>query len=965
MSLAEIASEVGVAVPCAGNLPLDLDDPHAVWFIAAGAADLFVVEHREGVGQSAPRHLLRATAGRLLPGIALPGADATLRLTAKGLPGAVLKRLPAAELDRVRDGELAEQVDAWLADVSATLSRYAVHRPTPDALVEPGEPPETVAGCISARRGVAWVSAPTSGVALFLGLTDLAEGMSDRDATPHPMPLTAATWLTLSEAVPLSVRSSETLAKEGLLLEALTGFHRVAFAVDRLNRRLEVVDEANLARARATNRRVAEEGARRRLFNLYGLLDDRGREESDASLRDALRAIGRHEGIEFKWPQRAEVLDADALVGAVLDASGVRARRVRLASEDRWWIGDSGAMLGFRADDGRPVALLPGSLGHYLAVEPGARRKTRITAERAADLRPDAWTFYPVLPPTSAGPRDLWRLARKGLTADLARLVVAGLLGGLVMLLPAVMLGFVVGELIPTGESGLLVLVAAALAASALIGALLHVLQGMVLMRLEGRAASRMEAAFWERLLRLTPASLHRYPAGDLAMRGMTFQSLRDGVQGVVADAVLAVVFLSPALLLILSYDLVLGGVAMTIGLLSLTVTVALGLGQLSPFGRVVRAVRESAGRLFQLIGGIARLRVDGAEGSGFAVWARGYREQKEAELDVNALDEHLEGFSAAMPFLAAAVLLLAASRQPISVGNFLVVYAAFMVFQTAVARVGKSCSGVAALMPAFNQVRPLLAETPEASVTGESVERLRGEVRFDHVSFRYDPDGPLILDDVSIHANPGEFVAITGGSGAGKSTLFHLALGLVQPLAGALYYDGRDLAQLNVKQLRRQLGVVPQQVELMPDDLWDNVVGAREEATEDEVWEAARMAAVDREIKAMPMRMATAVGAGGSVLSGGESQRVVIAQALIRNPAVLLLDEATNWLDNNSQAQVMRNLAQLTSTRIVIAHRLSTLRQADRIYVMRSGKVVQEGSFAELEATEGDFRNLVRRQLT
>ena len=623
-------------------------------------------------------------------------------------------------------------------------------------------------------------------------------------------------------------------------------------------------------------------------------------------------------------------------------------------------------MLAFRAADGRPVALLPSALGRYRAVEPVAESSTRITAESAEDFSGDAWVFYRPLASARVDLRDLLQLAGKGLSVDLARYMAAGLLAGLVMLAPAVVVGFVADEVIPTGETALLYSVTAALAALGLVGALLHILKGMALMRLEGRAASRIEAAFWDRLLRLTPGFLQRYPAGDLAMRGMTFQTLRDAVQGVVADTVLSVVFLSPAVLLILVYDPALLGVIAAFGLLSLIVTVVMGIRQISPHGRVIQAVHRLAGRLFQLINGISKLRVDGAEGSAFAVWAGDCREQKQAELELGRLEEHLQAFSAALPFLTAAMLFLAVALQEpgtVTVGGFLVIFIGFTVFQAAVARLADSFGAVAAIMPALDQIRPFLAEPPETSVEGEPVGNLGGEVLFDHVTFRYDADGPLILDDVSIRARPGEFVAIAGESGAGKSTLFRLALGLEQPSSGSVYYDGRDLRHLNLKQLRRKIGVVPQEVRLHPEDIWDNIVGDNDVATAEDAWAAARIASVDKEIAAMPMGMLTCVGASASVTSGGESQRIVIAQALMRNPRVLLLDEATNWLDNDSQARVMENLARLSSTRFVIAHRLSTLRQADRIFVMQAGKVVQEGTFAELAETEGAFQDLVRRQ--
>ena len=962
-SLADLAAQSGVPVPCAGNLPLEMSDPQFVWIIDKGAVDLFLVEHRDGVEQSAQQHLLRADSGRLLPGVAPQAKKTTLSLIAKGLPGTVLRRLPITSLEAVRNAELAKHIDAWVMDVSTMLSRDGLPRPRPDVLVESGETLAARVGKLSTQREVVWVSELTPGAGLFMSLIDAAQRKSG--AATAAIPLTPLSWLTLTEEIQLSARSSETLAEESLLLPSLAHFHTVAFSLERLNRRLAVVDQANLERARATNRRTDEEGARRRLFNLYGLLEPESAGTSDSALLEALRTIGQHEGIDFKWPARTNTSPANAVLRDVLDASGVRGRRVRLERQDSWWTGDSGAMLAFRADDSHPVALLPGGLlGHYWEVDP-AGRKTRVTAERAESLRADAWLFYRPLPTATAGPRDLLRLAGKGLPADFGRFALTGLLSGLGMLLPALFLGFIVDEVIPTGEHGLLYAVTTALAAFALIGALLHILQGTALMRLEGRATSRIEAAFWDRLLRLPPSFLHRYPAGDLAMRGMTFQSIRDAVQSVVANAVLSIVFLSPAFLLIFFYDATLGGVAATFGLLSLIMTVVLGLWQISPHGRVIRTIQGLAGQLFQLINGISKLRVDGAEGSAFAVWARAYREQKHAELELGVFETHLQAFGVALPFLAGAVLLLATTLQKnITVGDFLVVYTVFMVFQTSVVRLGTSFSSVAAIMPALDQVQPFLAEPPETSVEGEFVETLGGEIVFDHVSFQYDPDGPLILDDVSIYARPGEFIAIAGESGSGKSTLFRLALGLEEPSAGSVYYDGRDLRHLNIKQVRRQIGAVPQEVQLHPQDLCDNIIGGHEEATAEDVWQAAKLAAVDREIAAMPMQMLTPVGASASVTSGGESQRIMIAHALLRNPRILLLDEATNWLDNNSQSKIMVNLSGLTSTRVVIAHRLSTLRQADRIYVMRAGKVVQEGSFAELVATEGIFQNLVRRQM-
>ena len=966
-SLADFAVASGAPTPCAGNLPLDMGDPRFVWFVEKGAADVFLVERRSGEERSALQHLTRAAAGGLLPGIAPQAGETTLGLVAKGLPGTVLRRLSADSLAAVvRHEELAASVDAWIAAVSAALSRDVMYRPPPDAFVEAGRPLPEAGVTFSVRRGVAWARAPSPAAGQFMGLVDMGENGTDDGGASGAIPLTPDSWLTLTPPHRLSaVVSSETLADEGLLLPALAKFHEVAFSLERLNRILATVDEANLERARAASRRTDEENARRQLFNLHGLPEREEDEGRDTALREVLRVIGRREGIDFKWPAKAGAPEFVPTIVDVLDASGVRGRQVRLAGEDRWWVGDSGSMLAFRADDGWPVALLPGALGRYRIVDPVAGRTVRVTSRRAETLQADAWLFYRPLKSAAIGPRDLFRVAG-GLGAGFARLAAAGLLGGLIALLPAMALGLVADRAIPDDEFGLLYSVTAALAALAAVWMLMRILQGMVLMRLEGRVASRIEAAFWDRLLRLPTGFLRRYPAGDRAMRGMTFQRIRDAVQGVVVNDALSFVFLLPALLLIFFYDSHLGVVSAAFGLLALFATVALGLRQIRPYARVAGASRRLAGLLLQVINGISKLRTDSAEGSAFAAWARGYGEQQRAELELGAWEAHLRAFGAALPLLAGAVLLMAAAlRGPeaLPVGDFLVVYAVFLLFVTGLVRLGASIGAIVAIAPEIDQIRPFLAETPETSIGGESVEHLGGDIAFDRVTFRYDPDGPPILDEVSIHARAGEFIAIAGESGSGKSTLFRIALGLNQPSAGAVYYDGRDLRQLNAKQVRRKIGVVPQEVRIHPQDLWDNIVGGQYDTNADAVWRAARAATVDKEISAMPMKMLTAVGDGGSVISGGESQRILIANALMRNPRILLLDEATNWLDNESQSGVMRNLAQLPSTRLVIAHRLSTLRQADRIYVMKSGRVVQEGTYAELTGTEGVFRDLVRRQ--
>ena len=216
----------------------------------------------------------------------------------------------------------------------------------------------------------------------------------------------------------------------------------------------------------------------------------------------------------------------------------------------------------------------------------------------------------------------------------------------------------------------------------------------------------------------------------------------------------------------------------------------------------------------------------------------------------------------------------------------------------------------------------------------------------------------------MTFRAEPGEFIALVGPSGAGKSTLLRLLLGFEQPETGTVEYDGKDLSHLDVRAVRQQAGVVVQQARLLPGSIFHNIIGSSTALTVDDAWEAARIAGLDEDIRAMPMGMQTMISEGNATFSGGQRQRILIARAVAAKPRILLFDEATSALDNRTQASVTASLERLRATRIVIAHRLSTIRRADRILVLDGGRVIQSGTYAELAGREGPFADLARRQL-
>ena len=310
-----------------------------------------------------------------------------------------------------------------------------------------------------------------------MDMTDPVEHARNVTTEAVRIPLTRASWLSLMGEATIRAHSSEQLIEENQLLGSLTAFHEMALHLERLNRQLAIVDEANLDQARSASRRMAETAARRRLFNIYDQPIARDADGADRSLVDALKVVGDHQNLEFVIPRKSVAADAEVGLTEILDATGARARRVKLNQEDRWWRSDSNAMLGFRKDDGQPVALLPSAFGGYREVNPVTKQTSRLNTKRAAQLSDEAWTFYTPLPSENVEPKDLLRVAFHGSSPDVVRLVIAGLPGGLIKLLPALVLGLVATHAVSGTGGNAFYLIAVALAGFGVIGALLHMYQ--------------------------------------------------------------------------------------------------------------------------------------------------------------------------------------------------------------------------------------------------------------------------------------------------------------------------------------------------------------------------------------------------------------------------------------------------------------------------------------------------------
>ncbi|MCK5539288.1 MAG: NHLP bacteriocin export ABC transporter permease/ATPase subunit [Deltaproteobacteria bacterium] len=645
--------------------------------------------------------------------------------------------------------------------------------------------------------------------------------------------------------------------------------------------------------------------------------------------------------------------------------SGFRTREVLLT--DAWWRRDNGPLLGFLLESKRPVALIPSSVKGYDLCDPVAGSRTPLTAALAETLRPQAQVFYRPFPNRALNGMDLVKMAINDCRQDLVMVLVMGASVALLGLFTPWVTGIIFDTVIPEASRSQLWQIVALLLTCAFVTMLFNLTKGIAIVRVEGKVDGVLQAAVWDRLLALPVPFFKQFTVGDLANRGMGINAIRQILSGIAINAVLTFLFSSFNLVLLFYYDWQLALVALTLLSIGILCTLLISYFQYCYQRQIMDIEGRLAGLVLQFINGIAKLRITATEDRAFFLWAQEFADKKSLSYKSGLVKSGLLSFNVMFPLISLITLFTWVTWKSVdhlTTGDFLAFNAAYVGFQNASLQMAMTISTSLNIFPLYERAKPILQSLPESTESKAHPGVLVGGIEVSHLFFRYSEDGPLILDDISIKVDPGEFIAIVGGSGCGKSTLFRLLLGFETPQSGSILYDNQDLATLEVGALRRQLGVVLQNASLLSGDIFKNIIGSAN-LTLDDAWEAARMVGLDEDINEMPMKMNTVVPPGGTTLSGGQRQRIIIARAIVNKPRILYFDEATSALDNQTQAITSHSLESLAVSRIVIAHRLSTIIHADRIYVMDKGKLVQSGTYDELMAEpDGMFADMAKRQI-
>ncbi len=972
VSFEQLLEERGEKCQLSGNKPLDLVQKQAgLWVVTEGKVDVFTVLEREKEDIYERQHFCRQERGEGLLAIAPARVPAGLKLRAVGKTGTEAVFLSAIELKKIIEAgnysaRLAKIFDSWLTACTEAITLKQPPRkfislvPASTLESDPDRP-------LHPLEEVVWIR--SSGSAQYLGRADLPE-LEAGDL----FPLTPSSWASCEEALQVETFSTQAVLEEHSSNKIFDVFHSLILRGQVKNMGDRRSREKERRKEKREQDRQASKSALRQLASILqpGLQAPHARIETGLHpLVEACAVLNETLDMNLGLPGDTEEMfeqSRDEPLSVLARQSAFRTRRVRL--EGDWWETDSGPLVAYKSETGEPVALIPQGDETYELYDPEDKSYRTVDKEVAGELKTSAAMLYRALPDKELTGWDLLKFSAAGLKKQFFLLLLMGAAGGLLGMLTPIITGFMFDEIIPGAQRGRLVVFIGGLFVAAVASTLFDLTRNFALLSAEGKMQGRLQPAVWDRLLNLPMPFFSEYKVGDLAQRAGGIMAIRQALSGATLTTILSGVFSIFSFFLLFYYSPILALLASGLTLVAIILMGIFSYFKIKYNREMLELGGELSSRVLELIRGISKIRVAGAEERAFSRWADIFTEKRKYSFRAGRIgnlqgvfDAVFQQFGKVLIFGVVAFYLITPDSPGLTTGSFLAFMSAFGQFFSAGLSMASTVVGLVKIVPLYERARPIMETTPEVDRESRQPGELEGSIEMQGVDFRYEESEPLVLEDVSLAVEPGQMVSLVGPSGSGKSTLMRLILGFERPESGSIYIDGMDLAKLNLRAVRRQIGVVMQDAEVQTGSIFKNIVGARP-FTRDDAWEAARMCGLAEEIEEMPMGMDTHVSEGGGTLSGGQRQRLLIARALVHKPRVVFFDEATSALDNKTQKTVTESLNGLDATRIVIAHRLSTIREADKIYVVEEGKITETGDYSELMEAEGAFYNLAKRQL-
>ena len=604
--------------------------------------------------------------------------------------------------------------------------------------------------------------------------------------------------------------------------------------------------------------------------------------------------------------------------------------------------------------------------GKYRVFDQTTGRDQVLNKEMLGKIEPKAWSVRRTLPKHALKKKDIISFVRKSFyKRDVTYLIIFGVLSTLIGILQPKLNQLIYDDYIPMGEVNVLIQVCMVIATCMIGNVFITIVKQLLEYRIPSRAEYELQDAVYWRLFQLPESFFRKYDSADLGKRAAGVGQQANQITSLIVGNGLILVLSLFYLIQMFTYSWTLALVGILMIAVLCVIIFFLTKRTIKNEIKIQEYDGEATGKLYQFLGGVDKIRMAGAEERAILEYTMPVAQAKKELIREN----HISGFSSVLidagPTIFAMVLyyMMIKSKLNLSVGSFMAFNTAFGSFSGAALGFIMAWTQYLQLKPEMKRVAPILKTPIEDDEEKDVVEQLDGDILVDHVTFGYNDDR-MVLKDLSLHIHPGEYVALVGASGCGKSTLLKLLLGFEKPRTGRICYSGKDINGIDKHSLRKNIGVVLQNGKMIAGSIYENITIAANKPTMDEVKAVIQDVGLKEDIDAMPMGIHTIVNESGGTISGGQQQRVLIARAIMSNPAILFFDEATSALDNLTQAKVCESLEKRHMTRLVIAHRLSTVENCDRIIVLDQGNIVEEGNFAQLMEHRGLFYQMAIRQI-
>lgn len=656
----------------------------------------------------------------------------------------------------------------------------------------------------------------------------------------------------------------------------------------------------------------------------------------------------------------------DPKISDIARASHFICRRVVL--DAKWYCADCGTFISTL--DKEVVACVPGKNGQYLLFRSSDESSTLLTPEVAIQISPQAYSIGRTLPLKSLNKKDIFEFCRKSIKSnDLKPYTVLVIFCSLIGVLLPTLNGMIYDDYIPIGNIGHLTQLCLVMLTFMSGNVAFSIVKNLFGYRITSRVGNELQNAVYHRLFHLPESFFREYDSADLAGRVSGIGGIASRYANTLVISAISALFAIFYLIRMFTYNVKLTWLSLAIYaiylILIVIITSTVHKGQV----RIAEAESESSGKLYQYLNGVDKLRMAGVEERALLSYIKPYARQQYEEIRVNRLVSIEEALTTVVKSIFSMVLYwyIVKKVEPsnLSVGTFVAFNTAFGSFMAALDALLDEALKLFAEKNELDRFWPIFETIPEDDNSKETPGPLSGGISLEHVSFAYNKGAKNVLNNVSLDIKPGEYVGIVGPSGCGKSTLLKLLLGFETPETGSVMIDKKDLQSMNKSAYRRQLGVVLQNGNLISGTIYENITITAPDANLTHVNDVIQQVGLKDDIAQMPMGLHTMLGENSNTISGGQKQRILIARAICGNPKILIFDEATSALDNLTQAAVSSSLDKMNVTRIVVAHRLSTIKNCDRIIVFDNGEIVQQGTYDTLlNDRNGLFYALASRQI-